>query len=148
MKPMEYKKEIAARLKKAMADYEARNGYNLSFPAFSRLCNGVLKKSALSNYANAIREPGPYEATIMATALGCDAAWLLCLRGEQGSVPDVFEREVIELYRSIDPDYREGWLANGRRLPQRAELQKKETRKDGKNAAEKPKTKAHQRVSV
>lgn len=66
----------------------------VTYAAFSAMTRGLLSPSRISNYANGIRMPGPKEANIMANALACDAAWLMCLQLEMN-------KEELDLLRNF-----------------------------------------------
>lgn len=84
---MDYKTEIGRRIK------QAREGMGLSLEQLSKLLNGKLSKSRISNYEQGARMPGPYEANLLAQALGVDAAHLMCLQ-------TVFTAQAIRLMRN------------------------------------------------
>lgn len=91
----QWKEAVAARIKQAMREYEETHQIaHLTFVAFSDLCQKRLSKSRLSNYANAQRLPKPWECNIMGAALGCDAAWLMCLDQE-------FNKQELDLVKNF-----------------------------------------------
>ena len=71
---MDYKKEIGRRI----AAERARHEWSLEELALQT--GGLLSKSRISNYEQGTRMPGPMEANILAAALKCDAAFLMCLQ--------------------------------------------------------------------
>ena len=103
---MPYASKIAARIKEAMADYEIRHKVKLRFSDFSKLCGDKLSPTRLSNYANAIRTPGPGEAKIMAKVLECDAAWLMCLKSDLSND----ELALIRNIRALPENERNSYL--------------------------------------
>lgn len=103
---MSYKTRIAANIKNAIAEYEDRHHVKLTYPDLSRLCGDKLSATRLSNYANAIRMPGPGEANIMSNALECDAAWLMCLKSELS--PD--EAALLRNIRALPENERKSYM--------------------------------------
>lgn len=85
---MDFKKEIGRRI----AAERNRCGYSLE--ELSHRTQGILSKSRISNYEQGTRMPGPQEAIALATALGCDAAYLMCLQS-------TFTRQELELVRDF-----------------------------------------------
>jgi transcriptional regulator with XRE-family HTH domain len=71
---VDYKIEIGRRIR------AAREGLNLSLEELSKRTGGKLSKSRIGNYEQGLRMPGPAEANTLASALGVDAAHLLCLQ--------------------------------------------------------------------
>jgi transcriptional regulator with XRE-family HTH domain len=84
---VDYKVEIGKRIR------TAREALNLSLEELSKRTGGKLSKSRIGNYEQGLRMPGPAEANTLATALGVDAAHLLCLQR-------VFTDRAIELMRN------------------------------------------------
>ena len=85
---MDYKKEIGRRIAEEME----RRAWSLE--DLSRATNGLLSKSRIGNYTQGTRMPGPAEANLLANALGCDAAWLMCLQQS-------FSKQELELLRNF-----------------------------------------------
>lgn len=85
---MNYKVEIGRRIK------EAREAKNWSLDRLSKETGSKLSKSRISNYEQGERMPGPFEANILAEALGVDAAHLMCLQ-------QVFTTQAIEMMRNF-----------------------------------------------
>lgn len=85
---MNYKVEIGKRIK------GAREHRGWSLERLSQETGGKLSKSRISNYEQGERMPGPFEANILADALGVDAAHLMCLQ-------QVFTIQAIELMRNF-----------------------------------------------
>lgn len=88
MLAMDYHHEIGRRVA------QERNKHGWSLEELSRRTGGVLSKSRISNYEQGIRMPGPQEANVLAAALGCDAAWLMCLQQS-------FSRQELDLLRNF-----------------------------------------------
>ena len=85
---MNYKEEIGRRIR------DAREKKGMSLEQLSKATGGVLSKSRIGNYEQALRMPGPFEADILAQALGVDPAYLLCLQ-------QVFTIQAIQLMRNF-----------------------------------------------
>lgn len=76
---MNWAKEIGKRLRSAR---EAMNhGSGISLQELSKLTDGVLSPSRISNYEQGIRLLKPQEARILGKALNSDPAYLMCLEG-------------------------------------------------------------------
>lgn len=86
--PMDYKIEIGRRI----AAERDRCGWSLD--ELARRTNGFLSKSRISNYEQGTRMPGPKEISILAAALGCDAAYLMCLSQS-------FTKQELDLLRNF-----------------------------------------------
>lgn len=84
---MDYKVEIGKRIR------AARELKNWSLEELSQATGGKLSKSRISNYEQGTRMPGPAEANTLASALGVDAAYLMCLQ-------QVFTTQAIEMLRN------------------------------------------------
>lgn len=85
---MDYKKEIGRRIK------AEREREELSLEELSKRTGEVLSKSRIGNYEQGTRTPGPQEANILASALHCDAAYLMCLQQS-------FTKQEIDLLRNF-----------------------------------------------
>lgn len=95
---MNYKKEIGSRIKTA----REKRGWSLA--ELEKQTGGRLSKSRIGNYEQGTRMPGPEEANLLASALGVDAAFLMCLQQQ-------FTPQSLELLRN--------WMA----LPEKERLE-------------------------
>ena len=84
---MNYKVEIGKRIK------AAREKKEWSLDRLAQETGGKLSKSRIGNYEQGTRMPGPQEANTLASALGVDAAHLMCLQ-------TIFTSKAIELMRN------------------------------------------------
>lgn len=82
-----YKDEIGRRIRTA----RKQKGWSLA--ELAKATDGKLSQSRIGNYEQGTRMPGPQEANTLATALGVDAAWLMCLQ-------TVFTAQAIALMRN------------------------------------------------
>lgn len=94
---VEWKARIGARI----AELRDLKGWSLE--DLARKTDDRLKKSRISNYEQAIRLPGPEEATILAEALGEAPAHILCLDDEMPALSKA-EAKLIRDLRAL-PEY-------------------------------------------
>ena len=100
---MNWKKEIGKRLRAARSAMS--HGRGLTLPEVSKLTDGVLSPSRISNYEQGLRLLKPQEARILGKALNCDPAYLMCLEGGE-MLPE--EVELLSNWRALpEKDRRE-----------------------------------------
>jgi transcriptional regulator with XRE-family HTH domain len=96
----EWRARIGARLQ------ELRNLRGWSLTTLARQTGDRLNKSAISNYEQGTRMPGPEEATALAEALGESPAHILCLDDDMPALSKT-EAQLIHDLRALPENERE-----------------------------------------
>lgn len=99
MTPAEYKKMIGERIQKARKAKDWTLGQLHAQLGFHRT------SSSLGNYEAGLRLPPPWEAQLLATALGVTASYLLCL-DEESSVLSPEAKKLLRNWNALPENER------------------------------------------